>query len=156
MSENFAFSGDIQLHYKNIEPQIVAEKYIKKENQPLIDYRFICFDGIVYFCWVDFYTDDNIHYSNIYDLEWNLQPWRFEPMQNTPYELSRPQNFEKMIDIAKNLSRGFSHVRVDLYNVNGKIYFGEMTFTSTGGYRLISPEKYNYELGKLWDITGDN
>lgn len=57
-----------------------------------------------------------------------------------------------MLELAEVLSQDFSHVRVDLYNVDGKIYFGEMTFTSTGGYRLIYPEKYNYMLGNLWKL----
>ena len=57
-----------------------------------------------------------------------------------------------MINIVEILAEGFSHVRVDLYNVDGKIYFGEMTFTSGGGYRLIHPEEYNYIIGDLWEL----
>lgn len=57
-----------------------------------------------------------------------------------------------MIEIVGTLSEGFFHVRVDLYNVDGKIYFVKMIFTSSDGYHLISPEKYNYLLGDLWDI----
>lgn len=74
-------------------------------------------------------------------------------MKNYPKKLKKPQKFDEMIKLATVMSEGFSHVRVDLYNVDNKIYFGEMTFTSTGGYRLIEPEKYNYKLGELWDIN---
>lgn len=153
---DFGYDGDLQLHYVDIKTKIIAEKYIKPQNKPLIDYRFICFNGEVHFCWLDFYTDDGRHhYSNIYDTNWELQPWRFEPMQNTPNEIRKPKNFDKMLFIAKKLSQGFSHVRVDLYNIEGKIYFGEMTFTSTGGFRLITPEKYNFMLGNLWNISDE-
>lgn len=154
--KNFAYIGDLQPHYAGIKPRVIAEMNIKVPNENLIDYRFICFDGKVHYCWVDFYTDNNIHYSNIYNTDWELQPWRFEPMENTPYSITRPEKFDEMLELATRLAQNFSHVRVDLYNVNGKIYFGEMTFTSTGGFRLIKPETYNYKLGDLWDISGDN
>lgn len=152
MKKRFAFNGDLQLHYEDIKPKIIAEKFIEDSSNLLIDYRFICFDGEVYYCWVDFFEGEN-HYSNIYNLEWELQPWTFKPLQNYYSEITKPNNFDQMLKIATILSKDFSHVRVDLYNVNNKIFFGEMTFTSTGGYRLIEPEEYNYRLGELWDIS---
>lgn len=151
INRDFAYSGDIQLHYKDIEPKIIAEEFIEDSNGQLNDYRLLCFDGEVHFCWVGI-DGKNRRYGNVYDLEWNLQPWTFDGLPNTPYEIKQPDNFKEMIDIAKKLSKEFSHVRVDLYNIDGKIYFGEMTFTSGGGYRLIHPEQYNYMLGNLWSL----
>lgn len=151
LNRNFAFKGDLQPHYKNIPPKIIAEKYIEDSDNELKEYKFFCFDGEVYYCWfiLEMGTE---RYGNVYDLDWNLQPWIFSGRENTLHDIERPNNLEKMIKIATELSKGFSHVRVDLYNVDGKIYFGEMTFTSTGGYRLIEPEKYDYKLGELWDL----
>ena len=66
------------------------------------------------------------------------------------------ENFEKMVEIASLLCVGFSHVRVDLYNINGKIYFGEMTFTNGSGYERIVPDEYDFKLGELWNIDLSN
>lgn len=149
--KKFAFAGDIQPHYKDIQSKIIAEKYIQDSKGELPEFKFFCFHGKVYYCWHILETETE-RYGNVYDLEWNLQPWKFEGRENTPFSLPKPDNFEKMIDIATKLSKEFSHVRVDLYNLDGEIYFGEMTFTSSGGHRLITPEKYNHMLGDLWDI----
>src|SRR5699024_9307343 len=154
LNKNFAFYRYLQLHYKDIKPKIIAEKYIQDFRRQLNDYKLCCIDVEVYFCWV-FVEDDNERYGNIYDLNWKLQPWRFKNRNNTPYKVKKPENFDTMIEIAKKLSKDFSHVRVDLYNVDGKIYFGEMTFTSSGGYHLIIPEEYNYKLGELWKIESE-
>lgn len=153
LNRDFSYFGDIQLHYKDIEPKIIAEEFIEDTDGELHDYRFLCFNGEVHFCWVDIDIDsENQRYGNVYDLDWNLQPWTLDGLPNTPYKVEQPDAFKEMINIAETLSEGFSHVRVDLYNIDGKIYFGEMTFTSTGGYRLIHPEKYNYVLGDLWKL----
>src|SRR5699024_4596189 len=134
LKRDFAYSGDIQLHYEAIEPKIIAEEYIQDRTGNLYDYRFLCFDGDVLYCWVGIEGGDQ-RYGNIYNLEWELQPWTFDGLPYTSDEVKQPDNFEEMVQIAEVLSRGFNHVRVDLYNVDGKIYFGEMTFTSGGGYR---------------------
>lgn len=148
---NFAFFTDLQLQYRDIEPKILAEEFIQDNQGLLPEYKFFCFDGKVYYCW-EILGRGSKEYRNIYDVDWNLQPWIFEGHENTPFQTKKPKNFEKMLELAEVLSQDFSHVRVDLYNVDGKIYFGEMTFTSTGGYRLIYPEKYNYMLGNLWKL----
>lgn len=148
---NYAYFSSYQMQYEKIERKIIAEKYIQDSNGELNDYKFLCFNGKVYYCWIDIgrYSD---RYRNIYDLDWNLQPWNISPYGNTPYKIERPENYQEMVKIAQKLCQGFSHVRVDLYNVDGKIYFGEMTFTTTGGFKSIVPEKYNYMLGDLWNL----
>ena len=108
----------------------------------------------MYYCWLDI-KNESYHYRNIYDVDWNLQTWRYNKFDNTPYDVAKPKYFQKMVEVAKKLSQGFPHVRVDLYNVDGKLYFGEMTFTSSGGYSLIYPEEFNYYLGSLWDINAE-
>lgn len=150
-SKDFAFNNDLQLHYSDIDTKIIAEEFIEDKNKELPEYKFFCFHGQVYYCW-QIVGRGSQEYRNVYDLNWNLQPWKFEGHENSPKKYTKPDNFEEMIEIAEKLSKDFPHVRVDLYNVDGKIYFGEMTFTSTGGYRLITPEQYNYMLGDLWKI----
>lgn len=149
--KNFAFYTDLQLQYRDIERKIVAEEFIQDSKGLLPEYKFFCFDGEVHYCW-EIVGRGSEEYRNVYDLDWNLQPWKFQGHDNSPYQTRKPANFDEMIKLAEILSQDFSHVRVDLYNVDGQIYFGEMTFTSTGGYRLIEPEQYNYLLGSLWDL----
>lgn len=139
------------MQYKDIKPKIIAEKFINDKNNHLNDYKFLCFDGKVYYCWVDMDRYSN-HTRNVYDVNWQLQPWNQNTFENAEFDIQKPKNYEEMIIIAEKLSRGFSHVRVDLYNVDGKIYFGEMTFTSGNGFSLIYPEEYNLMLGSLWNL----
>ena len=149
MKTDFGYSHGFELHYSEIIRKIYAEKYINVINNDLEDYKFLCFNGKAYYCWVDVDRNGD-HRRNVYDMEWVLQPWG-QAKKNTTKNLPKPENFDLMIELAEKLATGFSHVRVDLYNVDGKIYFGEMTFTNGSGYDLITPREYDYELGKLWD-----
>ena len=141
----------LELHYSGITPRIIAEEYIETELGELQDYKFLCFDGQPCFCWVDMGRYSN-HTRNVYNLNWELQPWNQETYSHYEKPIEKPKNFEKMIEIARVLAQGFSHVRVDLYNVNGKIYFGEMTFTNGGGFDRIFPAEYDKVLGDLWRL----
>lgn len=134
-------------HYSLIKPKILIEKYIVDNDGNLPDYKFWCFDSKVYYCRVDFDRFGN-HKRNTYDLEWNLLPWT-EGIYEQIKEIKRPQNYSKMIKVAEKLCKDFPEVRVDLYNVNGKIYFGEMTFTSASGLEYIEPD-IDLMLGNLW------
>ena len=138
-------------NYKNIEPKLLVEEMLEdKENKSLIDYKFLCFDGVPHYCWVDIgrFSD---HRRNVYDIDWKLQNFRVK-LKNTDFDIEKPANFAEMIRIATELSKGFSHIRVDLYNVNGKIYFGELTFTNGNGFDPIYPEEFDIHLGNLWNL----
>lgn len=140
-----------EMHYKDISPKIIAEEFIDSRGSDLVDYKFLCFDGVPYYCWVDMDRFTN-HTRNVYDLKWNIQAWNQRSYGNFKGVVDKPKNFDIMIEIVKKLSRGFSHVRVDLYNVDGKIYFGEMTFTNGSGFEEISPIEADLMLGDLWKI----
>lgn len=142
-------TGEFQ--YALMEPVIVAEEFVEHHGDDLPDYKFLCFDGVPVYCWVDTNRYSN-HKRNVYNLKWELQPWNQERYGTTYYPLKAPDNFDKMIEIAAKLSAGFSHVRVDLYNVNGKIYFGEMTFTNGSGFEPIIPQEADEMLGNLWKL----
>lgn len=152
---NFAFKNGFQMQYNDIKPKVIAEKFIECVDGDLKDYKFLCFDGKVYYCWVDSerYSD---HRRNIYNLNWELQEWQQHYYKNTDIPIPKPTNFEKMIELAKELCQGYSHVRVDLYNANGRIYFGEMTFTNGSGFEMIHPHEYNLILGDLWKLPINN
>lgn len=150
LRRNYAYLG-LELHYKDIKPLIIAEQFMEDSNGQLNDYKFLCFDGKVYYCWIDVGRYTN-RYRNIYNLNWELQPWNLNVYENTPWNIEKPKNFDHMIEIAEKLCEGFSHVRVDLYNIDGKVYFGEMTFTNAAGFANIYPEEYDLFLGDLWDI----
>jgi hypothetical protein len=89
------------------------------------------------------------HKRNIYDLNWTLQPWTIK-YESSNQSVPKPKKFAEMVALATALSCGFPHVRVDLYNLNGKIYFGEMTFASGSGIEPFTPPEYNEMLGALW------
>ncbi len=151
MQMDYAFCTGFELHYSKIRRRIIAEKYIETDNDDLQDYKFLCFDGKPYFCWVDVGRFSN-HKRNVYDLDWNLQRWNQSEYGNTDETIPKPNNFSEMIKIAEKLCQGFSHVRVDLYNVKGKIYFGEMTFTNGSGFDKIVPDEYDLILGNMWKL----
>lgn len=137
-------------HYHDISKKIFAEKYICDNNGELNDYKFMCFDGEPKFVWVDINRFAN-HCRGIYNLNWELLPFVCGyPNTNNPVPM--PSNFDSMISIAKTISRGFSHVRVDLYNVDGNLYFGELTFTSAAGFKRFSPDFYDKNIGDMWNL----
>lgn len=147
---NFSWIG-YELHYSDITSKILIEQLIECEDEDLPDYKFLCFDGKPLYCWVDKGRYHN-HKRNVYDLNWTLQDWNQREYGNYEGIIEKPDNFDEMIKIATKLAEGFSHVRVDLYNVKGKIYFGEMTFTNGCGFERIIPDDADVMLGSLWKL----
>lgn len=154
LNHDFSFWISFELHYTRIKPRILIEQYIEDHNGELSDYKFLCFSGEPKYVWVDFARYGN-HKRNVYDLEWNLQQWNMNSFDNYLPDggVPKPKGFDEMIDIARILSKGFSFVRVDLYNVDGKIYFGEMTFTSGGGFNKMYPRFYERITGDMIDLS---
>lgn len=146
--------------YKDIKPLVICEKYIDEADaNGLIDYRFFCFGGKVGFVAVDMGTTDASG-KHAFDAKRNLYSCDFELLEAKlkrenfdPALVKKPENYEEMVRIAEDLSKPFKHVRVDLYNVNGKIIFGEMTFCNGGGMQRLTPDEFNLEIGKLMDIS---
>src|SRR5690606_34120660 len=104
--------------YKNIKPRIVCEKFISENGNPPKDYKIYCFNGEPKLIHLDVNRFTDLSRS-IYDTNWNLLQFEFERKQSaSTYE--KPENLEKMLDIAKKLSEEFPFVRVDLYNVSGR------------------------------------
>jgi hypothetical protein len=146
----FLFVNPFALVYKDIPPLIIAEQYLENDNNDLFDYKFHCYNGEPkHFLYV---KDRNKDMKlSIYDLEFNPLPFRFAhylPVDS--YEM--PPNFEQMVILAKKLCEGFKFVRIDFYNINGKIYCGEITFIPGSIIYDIQPPEYEYILGDLIDL----
>lgn len=151
MATDFGYTN-LEIHYSKIPRKIIAEQYMESEDGELQDYKFLCFNGEPCYCWVDKGRYSN-HTRDVFDLNWVHQPWKQERYANYNGIIPKPKNFDKMIELVTILCSGFPHIRVDLYNINGKIYFGEMTFTNGRGLDRIIPEEYDMILGKLWKAS---
>lgn len=135
--------------YKNVKPRIIAQKFLKDEDsKELKDYKFFCFNGEVKLILVVEGLGANENPKrNFYDKNWNLLPFNEGNASNIRREIKKPINYDKMIEIAELLSKDIPFVRVDLYEVNKKIYFGELTFYPQSGYNQFEPKEYNEILG---------
>lgn len=133
--------------YKNIPPRIICEGFLKVigEND-LPDYKLMCFDGKVKLLYVCTNRTTDLCY-NFYNPEWEFIPVNRADGKSANITIEKPKNLEKMIELAEQLSSGMPHVRVDFYNVNGEIYFGELTFFRSGGRVPFVPEEFELEFG---------
>ena len=140
--------------YKNVKPRIIAEKYMEdSQTEELRDYKFFCFNGEPMYMFIA--TDRNKHETkfNFYDMEYNLLPIK-QHYPNNFNNLPKPKTFDQMKNLAKKLSKGLPHIRVDFYEVDGKVYVGELTFSHFGGFVPFEPQSWDRIFGDLIDIEG--
>ncbi len=137
--------------YKNVPPRIICEKFLSNKNESsLIDYKFYCFHGKPMFVHVDMDRFES-HTRNFYDLNWVRMPFSLcYPQANRDVE--SPKQLEKMIELASVLSSDFRFVRVDFYQINERIVFGELTFNPGNGLELFTPKKFDLEFGQYIKI----
>lgn len=147
-------------HYMRIKPAIIAEGLLvndelsAKFSSSLIDYKFWCFNGKAHYVRV-YCNRGELTDVMTYDMNWVSHPEysvltkKFKPAE----VMSKPKNFDLMVKIAEQLGKPFPVVRVDLYNINGNIYFGELTFTSHGGMMNNLTEDFQRMCGDLIDIN---
>ena len=133
--------------YKNVRRRIIAEKFMEDEKfHELRDYKFFCFDGQVKALFIATGRQTGNLTFDYFDDQFRKLPFKqSHPTSTEDFEV--PENFEEMKRIASKLSKGLPHVRVDLYDVNGKIYFGEMTFYHYGGCVKFDPECWDKTFG---------
>lgn len=144
------FWGMREWPYKNVKPRIIAEQYMEDEKTAeLRDYKFFCFDGKVKALFIasDRMTKGEETKFDFFDEHFNHLPFE-NGHPNATVIPSKPVCFDEMKEIAAKLSVGFPHVRVDLYEVNSKVYFGEMTFFHWSGMTPFKPEKWDYIFGE--------
>lgn len=139
--------------YKDIEPKIICEQYMVDESEKeLKDYKFMCFNGQTKCLFVCKNRNSESGLNvDFYDMEWRPMPFeRHYPNSGT--STPKPKTFNKMIELAEVLSKGIPFLRVDFYEVEGKIYFGELTFYPGSGYEEFTPKHYDYKLGSWLEL----
>lgn len=140
--------------YKYVNPKIICSKYLIEDGvDGLTDYKFYCFDGVPKYFMVSYGEFDHNTKNVKYDMDWNCIDDLFKKNPNLdPKTIKKPKNFDYMVEIATKLSHGFPHVRIDLYNISGKVIFGEMTFFSSGGFIKVHSDKMNKKIGSWIDL----
>lgn len=139
-----------EIHYNGITPCILAESYLDSGDTTPTDYKVWCFDGKPYCILACSGRTRDYVYLNVYSLDWKPRPEvsvYSDHYRDGGGKLPRPQTFPQMLEAAAALSQGFPEVRVDLYEVGGKLYFGEMTFTSLMGRMDYFTDDFLLELG---------
>lgn len=142
--------------YKNVKRLILAEKYLTEGEGELTDYKFFCFGGEPKYCQVikDRHTKETIDF---FDMEWNRQNFIGLNSAAVPAAVipAKPKRLMKMQEIAKVLSKDIPFLRVDLYEVQGKVYFGEITFFPLSGFGYFIPREWDYTLGSCVVLPND-
>lgn len=146
------YSGLREWPYKNVPKRIIAEKFMAPEKSPapkdLPDYKFFCFNGEPKYCQVirDRHTKETIDF---YDMDWNHMPFvGLNPVaRNGLTPVARPGNLDEMKEICRKLADSKSFVRVDLYVIDDKTYFGELTLYPASGMGVFTPSEWNDKLG---------
>lgn len=136
--------------YRYVPKRIIAEKYLEdKETRELRDYKFFCFDGKVRLMFIASDRQNREEpYFDFYDNDFNhLELIHGHP--NAPVPPQKPKNFDKMINLAEQLAKGMPHVRIDFYEVNGSVYFGEITLYHHCGFVPFQPNKWDTVLGEM-------
>lgn len=149
------------LHYMRIRPCIIAEQLLvtptslQKYSKSMIDYKMWCFNGRCQYILVICNRDKHGAELLLYDKEWVCHPEYsvFTGHYRKGYKIPKPLNLNQMIAMAETLSKPFPCVRVDLYNIDGKIYFGEMTFTSLGGMMNYFTDEFLDKAGDMVDLN---
>lgn len=153
LKQDFYYAGR-EYPYKGIKPYIIAEQLMVNEAEPqksIEDYKFFCFNGEpkIMFVATDRTTDCRFDF---FDMDFNhLDLVNIHPNADKP--IPKPEKFDEMKEFATKLSQGMRHVRIDLYEINGNIYFGEYTFFHGGGFQLCEPPEWERKLGDWIDIT---
>ncbi len=148
LNRNF-YSVHREWPYKDVQPRIIAEKYMEDESgKDLKDYKFFCFNGEPKLLYIsEGLSDHSTAKISFADMDYNIAEFKrndFKPFDELP---KKPINFEKMKELAKVLSKDRAFIRVDFYEINKKIFFGELTFFPCSGYLPFDPEKYDKILG---------
>ncbi len=148
----------VEPHYLKIKPCIIAEELLVQDGElstSLIDYKFLCFHGNPVACYA--FTDRNLetHSRNVtpYDMDWNKhEEWRIEGWPTPFKDIPRPVTLDLMKKACQDLASQFPFVRMDFYEVNGHLYFGEFTFTPAALSRGVYAQESLTEWGKLLEL----
>lgn len=136
--------------YKNVKPRIIAEKYMEENGQKgLSDYKIHCFNGepkVILVCKDRFFKKGMT--EDFFDIKWHHLPVKRIIYGNSYEHIHKPVALDEMIDLSRKLSKNMPFLRTDLYVINGKIFFGELTFYPASGFERFLPDSFDYEMGK--------
>ncbi len=153
MKKNYYLWGR-EWPYKNVKPRIIAEQYMSDSEQSdeLSDYKFMCFNGEVkcIFTCTERFSDTGLKVT-FFDREWNRLPYA-RTHHAFATDIPRPSNLAKMMEAAEKLAKDIPFIRVDFYEVSGKVYFGELTFYPGSGFEGFEPHEWDVELGSWIDL----
>jgi len=140
--------------YKDIQPKILAEKYVQNKH---FDYRFFCFNGKSGFFYVrkEGPLGSGVIYQNYYDMSWKPIPLK-QRSGNIPEPIEKPKNFEKMLELAETLSNRFPHARVDLIDTDDGVFAEELTFYNSSGTCRFNPPEWDEKLGEYFILPKAN
>ncbi len=145
---NFAY-GNLELHYKDIIPKIICEEYLEGVADNVYDYNIFCFHGKPKYIWCIKGSHKPDCRASFYDTNWEVQPFSYGYPRD-PVIAERPKQLDEMLRLSEILCEEFLHVRVDWYNLpDGRIIFGEMTFSTWAGFEPWEPEEYDTYFGNL-------
>ena len=135
--------------YDNIIPKLICEEVLKNsDGSPLADYKFYCFGGEVKYYMVSYGEYEHEHVNHKFAPDGTSIDKYFKKKESiAASDVKIPENIQEMIQIAERLSKPFPHVRVDFYNIDGRIVFGEMTFFSDSGFVNINSKEFDREIG---------
>ena len=150
------FWGNREWPYKNVVPRIIAEPFIESLGKPeSTEYKLTCFNGKVVFttiCTGIAHSKLNERKNDFYDRDFNMLPfWTYYKHSDNPIK-EKPWFLDTMISYAEELGKDIPYVRVDFYLVDNKIYFGETTFFTWGGYLKMNPEEWDLKLGEMLEL----
>ena len=137
--------------YKDVKPRIIIEEYLSNNDKDLIDYKFWCFNGEPKICLVC--TDRQTELKEtFFDMNWNLLDLK-RTNHKIDETIAKPTNLKLMKELSNKLSQDMPFIRVDFYEVNGKVYFGELTFFPASGFSTFEPEEWDRKLGDWIPLT---
>lgn len=141
-----------ELHYSKIKRKIICEEYLEDEIR---DYKFFCFKGKPEFFYISQNVSGDFHNMQADFFYTNGTPTEFRRIDHQSFKVTPllPDNLKEMVSLAEKLSKNFEFVRVDLFDVKGKIYFSELTFSPCAGFMPITPQNYDLEIGKKIDVN---
>ena len=145
------FNGTREYAYKGIVPKVFAEEFL---DDRIIDYKFYCFNGEPKFLYCgQGLTIDHSLKIDFFDMDWEVMPF-YRTDYHRLGQIEKPKQFEKMKEIAHTLSRGVPFVRIDLFEVDGDVYFSEFTLCPASGFMPFEPEEYDEIVGNWLNLDG--
>lgn len=139
------------------KPRVIVEKYLDDGTGRLRDYKVYCFNGVPRYIGVDSGDDSKgIHYKDIYDTEWNLIKGYEMAYPNSGVPIEKPEALDDLLKYAEILSEDFLHARTDFYILDGKVVFGEITFSNSAGFGRVEPKEFALKMGSYLNLAPDN